>query len=350
MNKFLPTLAVAWMLPAAAFAQSTVSIYGAIDAGLRYQTNVDAAGNGQLTMGSGNSFSNRLGFRGEEDLGNGLKARFRLESGFSSKSGALDNTNNVLFNRTASVGLGGKWGYIDLGRQYTIGFRTELFLDPYDHHYTGIVPLSSGAGTTLPAAARTAGLGASSSSGTRFNNDIQYTGTFGPWTLRAEHAPGENAEDRSRGTAQALGVLYAGGPVLAGGAYTYKQTTAGLGNRAWIVGGGYKAKDLTVKAGVSRERQETAGGAGIYQNRTVFGGASYQVNGPVALTAAVYRSDYDGLVDGGSRTLYLLGGVYAFSKRSNIYAELDLNRYSGALVPSKQTSQRGVSLGLMHTF
>jgi len=343
-------LALTAMLPAAAYAQTNVSIYGAIDAGLRYQTDVDAAGRGQLTMGSGNSYSNRLGFKGEESLGDGLTARFRLESGFVSKSGALDNTKNVLFNRTAAVGIGGKWGYIDFGRQYTIGFRTEYFLDPFDHHYTGIVPLSSGAGTTLPEAATNAGLGASSSSGTRFNNDVQYTGTFGGLILRAEHALGEIAEDASKGSASAVGFAYTGEHLLAAGVYTYKQTATGFVNRAFTVGGGFKVKGITAKGGFSRERQETSV-QGVLQNETRFAGVSVPVAPAVEVTGAVYRSDYDSAAGGGRRRLLLLGATYAFSKRSNLYAEYDINRYDGLLIPSsKQSGQRGMSIGLLHKF
>jgi predicted porin len=343
-------LALAAMLPAAAFAQSTVTVYGSIDAGLRYQTNVDAQGHGLLSLSSGNYYSNRLGFRGVEQLGNGLNAHFQLESGFNSKTGELDNSNNVLFNRTAAIGLGGSWGTLDVGRQYTIGFRTEKFLDPFDHHYTPIVPLSSGSGTTLPAAAKTAGLSASSSSGTRFNNDIQYTGTFDGLTLRAEYAPGEVASDAGKGRAKAVGFSYEGGMLLAAGAYTEKQTTTGFGNHAFVVGGGVKVHAFTVKAGLSRERQETAA-AGTYQNETRFGGVNYQVNAPVELTAAFYRSDYDSLAGGGRRDLTLVGGTYRFSKLTNLYAEIDFNRYDGALIPStKQTSQRAVQLGLMKMF
>lgn len=343
-------LVLAAMLPAAAFAQSSVTVYGSIDAGLRYQTNVNAAGDGLLSMGTGNYYSNRLGFRGVEQLGNGLNAHFQLESGFKSSTGELDNTNNVLFNRTAAIGLGGAWGSVDVGRQYTIGFRTEKFLDPFDHHYTGLVPLSSGAGTSLPAAAKTAGLSASSSSGTRFNNDLQYAGTFSGLTVRAEYAPGEVAGDSGKGTAKAVGFSYAGGTLLAAGAYTQKQTAAGFDNRAFVAGGGVKVHAFTVKAGLSRERQETAT-AGTYRNETRFGGVNYEVNKPFEITAAFYRSDYDSRVGGGRRDLTLVGAAYHFSKQTNVYAEVDFNRYDGALIPStKQTSQRGVSMGLMKMF
>jgi predicted porin len=342
--------ALCCIFSATANAQSNVTVYGSIDAGLRYQTNVDAAGHGLLSMGTGNYYSNRLGFRGVEDIGGGLKAHFQLESGFVSKTGALDNTNNVLFNRTALVGIDGTWGAIDLGRQYTIGFKTEKFLDPFDHHYTGLVPLSSGAGTTLPAAAAAAGLGASSSSGTRFNNDLQYAGSFGPVTARAEYALGEVAGDSSKGSARAAGLSYAGSSLLLAGAYTQKETVAGFTNKAFVAGGGFKVQAATFKVAQSRERQETAT-AGDYRNKTTWAGVSYGFTPAVEATVAAYRSNFDSVALHGTRDLLLLGATYTFTKRTNLYAELDLNRYEGALIPAtKQDRQRAVSAGINHLF
>jgi predicted porin len=256
----------------------------------------------------------------------------------------------VLFNRTASVGVGGAWGSIDMGRQYTVGFRTEKFLDPFNHHYTPIVPLASGAGTSVPAAAKSAGLTGASNSGTRFNNDVQYTGIFGGLTVRAEYALGEVAGDAGKGAAQGVAFSYTGSTLLAAGAYIHKETPAGFTNNTFVAGGGFKLRGMTVKAGMSRERQDTAA-AGTYQNETRFGGIGYQISRPVEVTAAVYRSDYDSAAGAGRRQLFLLGATYAFSKRTNLYAELDVNHYDGALIPaSKQTSQRGTSLGVMHLF
>jgi predicted porin len=343
-------LALCCIVSATANAQSSVTVYGSIDSGLRYQTNVNAGGDGLLSMGTGNYYSNRLGFRGVEDIGNGLKARFQLESGFVSKTGALDNTNNVLFNRTAAVGVSGDWGAIDVGRQYTVGFKTEKFLDPFDHHYTGVVPLSSGAGTTLPTAASAAGLGASSSSGTRFNNDVQYAGSFGAVTARAEYALGEVAGDSSKGSARAAGLSYAGSSLLLAGAYTQKETVAGFTNKALVAGGGFKLQAATIKVAQSRERQSTAT-AGDYRNKTTWAGVSYAFTPAVEATLAAYRSNFDSLASTGKRDLVLLGATYTFTKRTNLYAEVDLNRYEGALIPAtKQTRQRGVSAGINHLF
>jgi predicted porin len=351
MKKQTLVFMLAGVAAASGHAQTSVQVYGSIDAGLRYQTNVNAAGDGLLSVGSGNYYSNRLGFKGSEDLGGGLKARFTLESGFNSKTGALDNTNGVLFNRTASVGMGGAWGFVDIGRQYTIAFRTEKFLDPFDHHYTGIVPLSSGAGTTLPAAATAAGLGASSSSGTRFNNNLQYSKTTGPLKLSAEYSFGEVAGDSSKGSAQGAGFMYDKGPILLAATYTQKETTTGFDNKAFVAGGGFKAGKATFKVAHSREVQETASSA-EYRNQTSWAGVSVDVAPAVEVAFAGYRSQYTGLNgSGGRRDLLILGASYAFSKRTNLYAEMDLNRYQNALIPaSRQTSQRGGSFGINHLF
>ena len=72
----------------------------------------------------------------------------------------------------------------------------------------------------------------------------------------------------------------------------------------------------------------------------------------VEVAFAGYRSQYTGLNgSGGRRDLLILGGSYAFSKRTNLYAEMDLNRYQDALIPaSRQTHQNGASFGINHLF
>jgi predicted porin len=351
MKKSLLALAVIGASAGTAQAQSNVTIYGSIDAGLRNQTNTNANGNGTLTMNSGTYYANRLGFMGSEDLGGGLRANFTLESGFSTKNGALDNRDNVLFNRVASVGLGGAWGSVDFGRQYTIAFKIDTLLDPFNHRYTGIVPTSLGNGTTLPKAATDAGLSPSASSGGRFNNDIQYTGTFGPVTARAEYALGEVAGSTGRGAAQAAGLSYASGPVLAAAAYTQKQNANGFDNKAYLVGGGYAFGNLKAKLGYSNERQETAA-AGDFTNKIVWTGASYAISPALELTGAYYHSKFSSNAGGGKRKLFIVGATYALSKRTRLYADVDVNRYDGALIPATtgQSTQNGISAGISHLF
>ena len=76
----IPVLACALAVPAA-FAQTTVQIYGIVDTSLSYLTNVDAAGHAAAKMNSlTGELPSRIGFRGTEDLGNGLAAFFVLET------------------------------------------------------------------------------------------------------------------------------------------------------------------------------------------------------------------------------------------------------------------------------
>ena len=100
----------------AAHAQSTVTLYGLIDAGITYTSNQGGAHNVQETSGAVNG--SRWGLRGSEDLGGGLKAIFTLENGFSVATGKLGQ-NSLEFGRQAFVGLSSdQYGAVTLGRQY----------------------------------------------------------------------------------------------------------------------------------------------------------------------------------------------------------------------------------------
>ncbi|MFM0555660.1 porin [Paraburkholderia sediminicola] len=113
----LTSLAVC--LPGASQAQSSVTLYGIIDTGIEYVTNVGAHKSSVVRMPSlTGSIPSRWGFRGKEDLGGGLSAVFVLESGFAPSQGTL-NQGGRLFGRQAYVGLSGRWGTLSLGRQYS---------------------------------------------------------------------------------------------------------------------------------------------------------------------------------------------------------------------------------------
>ncbi|WP_322043928.1 porin [Paraburkholderia sp. J67] len=106
--------AVAATFASASYAQSSVTLYGVVDAGFTYTTNV--GGNANYAMTSGNVQASRWGLRGAEDLGGGLKAIFTLESGFDVTNG---KQNGGLFNRQSYVGLSqAQYGTVTLGRQF----------------------------------------------------------------------------------------------------------------------------------------------------------------------------------------------------------------------------------------
>jgi predicted porin len=100
-------------------AQSSVSLYGVVDTGVAYVTNVGPQRSNfvHMTPLTG-SLPSRWGFQGKEDLGGGLRAVFNLESGFSPTQGTL-NQGGRLFGRQAYVGISGPWGTLTFGRQYS---------------------------------------------------------------------------------------------------------------------------------------------------------------------------------------------------------------------------------------
>ena len=115
MKKVLFTL-LALGASCTALAQSSVTIYGVADAGL--VVDKDAAGDRLTRVASGVASGSRIGFKGKEDLGNGLSALFVLESGFNIDTGT-SGQGGLLFGRQAYVGLSGKGGTVTLGRQYS---------------------------------------------------------------------------------------------------------------------------------------------------------------------------------------------------------------------------------------
>ncbi len=341
MKKTLPALAILGAFAGAAQAQSSVTIYGSYDAGLRNQTNIDAAGNSRLSMGSNGTFSsNRLGFKGTEDLGGGLSANFVLESGFNTGTGSLDNTATVLFNRSAWVGIGSKpWGSVNLGRQYSINFKTIADYDPFNYKYVAIIPL------------------AAQGSLTRLNNDIQYNGIFGGLTVRAEYALGEQTGSASNGSAQALGVSYAGGPFSAGMAYTQRKNAVGTlfaDQKNWTVGGAYDAGSFRIAGGYADNKQATGTAAIDTRIKDGWIGGSYKVSPAMGLTVAYYRTQFSAATGNtdGRRNMLMVGGTYALSKRTNFYADIDNAKFNGTAttLSTGQSNRTAVSVGINHLF
>lgn len=348
MRKSLAAFSVLSAIAGLASAQSNVTIYGTIDGGIRHQTNTNAAGDRLFSQTSGNYFSNRLGFKGAEDLGNGLKALFTLESGFNIDTGAQDVAGSI-FNRTAAVGLGTKYGTLMAGRNYTVAYWTVVGYDPFSYRYPALAPLISGAGTSQPAAAVAAGLGAAATAGLRFNNDIQYTGTFGGLTARAEYSAGESAGSTRTGSARAAGLTYKHGGFSIGGAYTAKYNALAMRNTARTMGGSWSNEALRVSVGYADETQDAA--AREFSNRLTWTGASYRLSPVWTATAAYYRTEATSTGLEGERDLVILGATYALSKRTLIYGGLDSNRYKGSLIPaSRQTSQFGATTGIQTSF
>jgi predicted porin len=320
------------ILAPSAFAQDSVRIYGSADGGLRYLTNVDAAGNSKLSMSSNGTYkSSRLGFEGSEDLGGGLNAHFNLESRYQVSTGVQVG---VLFNAASYVGLGSSsWGSVDMGRQFTLAFKTIAAYDPFAMKYTGIV---SAIQATL---------------GVTENNEIQYNGTFGPVTARLVYATGEQAGTLKNGSTQGMALAYANGPISAGGDFIQKRTVDGLLTNHYTAGGAYVFDRFRATVGYANQKDQAAIGPDT-STKYLWTGLQYDFQSPFSIIGAYYRTSKTQATDpvGGKRDIYILSVTYALSKRTNLYAEVDRTKLNGNFVTVGQGSQTGMAFGLNQLF
>lgn len=194
MKKSLLAVAILGTFAGASLAQSNVSMYGIVDAGLVHESGGTAGSVTKLTSGIGSQ--SRLGFRGKEDLGGGLSATFVLEAGMTIDNGA-STQGGLLFGRTALVGLEGGFGSVVMGRFFTPYFVTLGFVaDPFGTGFAGT------AANLIP------------SVGLRMNNTVKYTtpniqGFSGEIAYGFGEIAGDNSAQRAIGAALA----YKNGPL-----------------------------------------------------------------------------------------------------------------------------------------
>jgi predicted porin len=201
MKKSILVLAVLGAFTNAASAQSSVTVYGVVDAGIVAEKGGAAGSVTKLT--SGVASGSRLGFKGTEDLGGGLSALFVLENGFQVDTGALGQSpaggQSTLFGRQAFVGLGSNgFGTVTLGRQYTPHYLAVDFADPFG---TG---LAGDAVNILPN---------TGDAQSRMNNTVKYaTPNLSGFAGELAYGFGEVAGDTSAKRQIGASVGYTGGP------------------------------------------------------------------------------------------------------------------------------------------
>lgn len=206
MNKpALMTLLAATVLPISSMAQSTVTLYGRLDVSvesLRFgSTSTRAASHLNVVT----SDASNWGIRGSEDLGDGLRAFFKLESGIAVDTG-IAGASSQFWNRESYVGLGSDtFGSLLLGSQWAPGLWQSINVDPFQRFGPGGQPtlMQGGQG--------------SRGYGLQFNNAVQYiTPKFGGVSARLYAVPSEGA---GAGKAQAVSVDFKEGPIFAGALY-----------------------------------------------------------------------------------------------------------------------------------
>lgn len=368
MQKKLIALAVASLVSGAVAAQTNVTIYGVVDAGYVYSSGSAGPGMGTNTfsgISSGIAAGPRLGFKGEEALGNGLKAVFTLEYALNIDGNyGLGNSGGGLDARQQFVGLASdKLGTVALGRQYSPGFNASARNDALDATDMAIQSsLSALSGSTI-----------TPNSPARFNNSVTYTSAnYSGFTGSAIYGFGEAgvANSTSDNGKFGLGGNYANGPVNLDLVYQSRQNVIGLSGRdinEWYVGGNYDFKVVKAFASYQALNNKNATTAGAISDTNLWTlGVSAPVGpGTLALSYGKLSLDRKNASDGdswGAGTMY----TYPLSKRTAVYAAYsyfsnDNNSIPGQAIIVPETtlgqsvgavgeSNYAVGAGLMHSF
>lgn len=355
MKKHLIAAAALATLSTAAFAQSSVTVYGFIDAGVLTSNNINTSGQSGTQATSGQWFPSMIGFTGTEDLGGGLKANFNLQGSLGNQSGAAGDattaTGTSLFGRYATVGLSGGFGKIDLGRQIDI-----LFLQSF---VNGVIPThtNSLAVNGLLAYGAAGSTANSSTAGAFMNNAIAYVSpSVNGFKLQAQTTLGGQAGDASK-YATAAGILNydAGSLSLSAG---YEQQNDAIGGKAaekTLVGAKYTMGNVLLAA---QYHTYEAGGSTKTKDATAYEiGVGYQLS-PKTLVAVNYES-FDDKLTNKSPTVLSLKAKYDFSKRTYAYATVANINKEGADVISQgyangtgsaTKSVTNLGLGIVHGF
>ncbi|MFC5474970.1 porin [Paraherbaspirillum soli] len=253
MKKSLLALAVVGALGCAgtASAQSNVTIYGLIDATISTVNHADSNGNRLTGIPVAWFSGNRIGFRGNEDLGGGLKAIFKLESEFVVGTGEMD-TPGVLFNRDAWVGLqSNTFGQVTLGRQNTLA---RDFAQIYGDAYGSKLGPEEG-GFTNNNNFKQMIFYAGSATGTRYNNGVVWKKVFDNGVVAGlGYQFGNVAGAFSTNTTKSVALGYNGSNFLVSSFYNEADVGNALNNstekhKSYSLGGSYMFDLVRLNAG-----------------------------------------------------------------------------------------------------
>lgn len=344
MKKLTLTLILATMT-SLGYAQSSVQVYGIMD------TSVQSFNSGtqRLTRMQDNQWNtSRLGFRGSEDLGGGLKANFMLEGQLNPSQGSMGSTSTVvaneIFNRDAWVGFSGGFGEVRLGRQDVnkMGELDAFITLPIAGNYA-MHPVN----------------GTSVELGTDQKNVVSYfTPKYNGFRVIVGQATNSTNATTDAGTTQnGVTVHYEQGPWKAGIGYQKNDAPTEVAKRwATTYGVGYDFRVAEVGAvwavGDNSTTSDVTSTSGSFAVKVPLQN-NYNVH-------VVYTTTKNGLASTANKgNGYTLIGTKDFSKRTKVYAayslvtnesnsSMRLNNGTAPTAPGLDT--RGLGIGMMHTF
>jgi len=389
MKKTLIALAALGAMAGAAQAQSTVTIYGLLDANIgSYKTNqVNAAGTAvsgisQAKIDSGGLNGSRWGIRVSEDIGGGMAVIGNLESGFNLDAGSSAQ-GGLLFGRRANVGISSGFGTVTIGRNSSSyddvsGDHAMMGATLFDPSNTnnGFSTAQAGAiGTSLAANAILLNHNGNGSGAhvtwvgfnTRFNNSVKYVSpNFGGFTGSFMYAFGEDKTTAvSASNSISANLKYANGPLLISGGYQSEGATRTATTKPALVNTllnvSYDFGVAKVGFGANRAKFKdvlTTFRTGVSHELAAQKEYSLSVAVPLGattLSAGYARSKGDDL---GSSTGWGIQALYALSKRTTLYTgAVSTKNYDNVanstmlLAPTSSiTRTTTYAAGIRHTF
>jgi len=360
-------IALAALAATASFAQSSVEIWGIVDAGVGNYKGND--GTTATKMTTSNLSSSQLGFRGVEDLGGGLKAAFWLEAGLTNDSGVgqASNTNNqasgaqaanggLTFNRRSTLSLAGNFGEVRLGRDFTPDFWNKTIFDPFGTLGVGQATNMNNIGTG--SAAIRASNGVSYLYGVGANQASHGVGSANGFFAQVTVAQGENTSGPATakdGGYTGARVGYIAGPLNVALATGTTKANAVQDYKATNIGASY---DLGVAKLIAQNGSNKTGDNSANYSYTLVGaqipmGAGYI---PVSYTTGKNKS---AAANGQQSNQFAIGYVHNLSKRTALYANYaSLKNKNGAALnvagaPAGATANgtsSGYEAGIKHSF
>jgi predicted porin len=381
MKKTLIALA-AVAATGAAMAQSSVTIYGVLDAAVTSVNNSGTGSTDNTGLTSSNNATNRIGFRGTEDLGGGLKANFQVETGINIDAPGA----STLGDRGAWVGVSGGFGEVRLGREYSTTFWSGFLYSPFG---------TGGVGNNLGFAARVlayqiTGQGNADATATGSQNAIWNNNSITYSTPRISGFQGhiqyafDEQTASSGGKSTGFRLNYTQGPLSADVAYSKTDggqalpaTTAGVtAARTLLLGAGQPALAMDHKstvAGISYDFGVAKVMANFGQEKanqvnaaSTLKMTNYELGfvapmGPGRLRGAYTATKIDAaiLASDPKASKFSLGYVYDLSKRTSVFATVATlkNKNGLNLVLSGPTTagaqngkSTGYNVGVTHVF
>nr|WP_224042868.1 porin [Paraburkholderia unamae] len=356
-------------------AQSSVALYGILDAGITYVSNT--GGSSVVKFDDGVSYGNRWGVKGTEDLGGGMEAVFVLESGFHLSNGSSAQ-GGALFGRQAYVGLRNAWGTLSLGNQYDM---TREMVSNYNISAWGSgYAIHQGDFDRL--------------NGDRLANSVKFLSKeFAGFSFGGMYSFGGVAGDFHQNSAWSAGAHYANGAFTMGTAYTQLNNPHGIyafdpyamiGTSTFLgqptisvnpsngaitdlyantpfpvtsqgtfgVGASYAIGNVTLMGNYTYTRIKALGNQS--HMNVAEGGANWEVTPAFSAIGGYQYTNFEG-----HHWNQLSAGLhYLLSKRTDIYLSGDwLNASQGvnavigySFAPSTSSTQADVRVGLRHSF